>query len=441
MRLIHARRRASGAPDEPGPLPHRPLREDIRRFRQVHTAWLGDPGLGQSWESARSRSGMGMSGPCSCIKRLTLALPWRGQKLQAMWMVAQVLGDFAEQDGAAGGHLVPGLPPAQKQAHLCRLMRLLCRMVICPPATPQPAGVSIPRTLSRFEDIRGQTPGGLDRHALRAGGGDKTKQNPRLDAPRAKGVAVVRHYRASGAEPLAINIRPGQIIRAFVHLAATSIEQIERAAKGTNLGIRLLHPPDSSPGNTPASSHANRRDEVGLIVRKTTVLAPERKLRCQAKLAVLQAKASKTSRRRRRATGPGPSQQRVVLIHSCGMPCIIASSSAANRPSTISSMRASACSGSSTLPVFASRLVMAALTLSAQLTTPELPELRPSRFPARAILGQGNDADLLLALLYLGSELLKPLSENDFKRTHGFFIANLRFLGHAVTSELIISSA
>ena len=71
--------------------------------------------LGQSWESARNRSGMGMSGPCSCIRRLTLALPWRGQKLQAMWMVAQVLGDFAEQDGAAGGHLVPGLPPAQNR--------------------------------------------------------------------------------------------------------------------------------------------------------------------------------------------------------------------------------------------------------------------------------------------------------------------------------------
>ena len=213
-----------------------------------------------------------------------------------------------------------------KQAHLCRLMRLLCRMVICPQATPQPAGVSIPRTLSRFEDIRGRTPGGLDRHALRAGGGDKTKQNPRLDAPRAKGVAVVRHYRASGAEPLAINIRPGQIIRAFVHLAATSIEQIERAA-----GHKSWHPPPSSaqllarqhPGLLacqPPGRGRPHRQENDRSGARTQVALPSQACGPSGKSVQNQPPAASSDR-----TPPEP-KPRVVLIHSCGMPCIIASS-------------------------------------------------------------------------------------------------------------------
>jgi hypothetical protein len=37
--------------------------------------------LGQSADRRRSSSGMGMSPPCSCIRRPTLAVPRRGQKL------------------------------------------------------------------------------------------------------------------------------------------------------------------------------------------------------------------------------------------------------------------------------------------------------------------------------------------------------------------------
>src|SRR3984885_15939629 len=56
----------------------------------------------------------------------------------------------------------------------------------------------------------------------------------------------------------------------------------------------------------------------------------------------------------------------VTSIQASGMPWIMASSSAASFPSTISSMMPSALLGSSTLSVFLSRLVIAALTLSAQ---------------------------------------------------------------------------
>jgi hypothetical protein len=45
--------------------------------------------LGQSADKRRSRSGIGMSPPCSCIRRATVAVPRRGQKLQPMLIVAR----------------------------------------------------------------------------------------------------------------------------------------------------------------------------------------------------------------------------------------------------------------------------------------------------------------------------------------------------------------
>jgi hypothetical protein len=60
----------------------------VRQFRQMHPTRLGDP-LSQSADRRRSSVGIGISGPCSLIRRLMFACLRRSQKLQAMSTLAR----------------------------------------------------------------------------------------------------------------------------------------------------------------------------------------------------------------------------------------------------------------------------------------------------------------------------------------------------------------
>jgi hypothetical protein len=56
--------------------------------------------------SSRSSVGIGSSGPCSLSKPADVGLPDAGTEVAPDVDAGEVSGDFAEQDGTVGGHLM-----------------------------------------------------------------------------------------------------------------------------------------------------------------------------------------------------------------------------------------------------------------------------------------------------------------------------------------------